>query len=166
VCKGKDKSKQILVRWEYYPQNFLGFVQLACLVILFNGFRPRRPRRRARRLPPARAPVWWIGAGGMRWRVWVEFAVSNKLRTDLREILIIFAAAFLVLGAIFPLAYLIQDLDFCSSADRVATPEAALAFGKDYIRGISSFQSANWSASKRYRSELGPTIQPASPSRR
>jgi hypothetical protein len=26
------------VRWEYYPQNFLGFVQLACLVILFRRF--------------------------------------------------------------------------------------------------------------------------------
>ena len=24
--------------WEYYPQNFLGFVQLACLVILFRRF--------------------------------------------------------------------------------------------------------------------------------
>jgi hypothetical protein len=24
---------QILVRWEYHTQNFLGFVQLACLVI-------------------------------------------------------------------------------------------------------------------------------------
>jgi hypothetical protein len=26
------------VRWELYPQNFLGFVQLACLVILFRQF--------------------------------------------------------------------------------------------------------------------------------
>jgi hypothetical protein len=26
------------VRWEYYPQNFLGFVQLACLVVLFRRF--------------------------------------------------------------------------------------------------------------------------------
>jgi hypothetical protein len=26
------------VRWEYYPENFLGFVQLACLVILFRRF--------------------------------------------------------------------------------------------------------------------------------
>jgi len=24
--------------WEYYPQNFLGFVRLACLVILFRRF--------------------------------------------------------------------------------------------------------------------------------
>ena len=30
--------RRILVRWEYYPQNFLGFVQLACLVILFRRF--------------------------------------------------------------------------------------------------------------------------------
>jgi len=29
-------QRRILVRWEYYPQNFLGFVQLACLVILFR----------------------------------------------------------------------------------------------------------------------------------
>ena len=27
---------RILVRWEYHPQNFLGFVQLACLIVLFN----------------------------------------------------------------------------------------------------------------------------------
>ena len=31
-------QRRILVRWEYYPQNFLGFVQLACLVILFKRF--------------------------------------------------------------------------------------------------------------------------------
>ena len=30
--------RRILVRWEYHPQNFLGFVQLACLVILFRRF--------------------------------------------------------------------------------------------------------------------------------
>jgi hypothetical protein len=28
----------LLVRWEFYPQNFLGFVQLACLLILFRRF--------------------------------------------------------------------------------------------------------------------------------
>ena len=27
-----------LVRWEYHAQNFLGFVQLACLVVLFRRF--------------------------------------------------------------------------------------------------------------------------------
>jgi len=27
-----------LVRWEYHAHNFLGFVQLACLVILFKRF--------------------------------------------------------------------------------------------------------------------------------
>src|SRR5262249_52429707 len=27
-----------LARWEYHTQNFLGFVQLACLVILFRRF--------------------------------------------------------------------------------------------------------------------------------
>ena len=27
-----------LVRWEFHTQNFLGFVQLACLVILFRQF--------------------------------------------------------------------------------------------------------------------------------
>ena len=32
-------QRRILVRWEYYPQNFLGFVQLACLVILFRRFK-------------------------------------------------------------------------------------------------------------------------------
>jgi transposase len=31
-------QRRILVRWEYYIQNFLGFVQLACLVILFRRF--------------------------------------------------------------------------------------------------------------------------------
>jgi len=31
-------QRRILVRWEYYTQNFLGFVQLACLVILFRRF--------------------------------------------------------------------------------------------------------------------------------
>jgi hypothetical protein len=35
-----DAAEAILVRWEYYPQNFRGFVQLACLVILFRW--PRR----------------------------------------------------------------------------------------------------------------------------
>ncbi|HXB78432.1 MAG TPA: DDE transposase, partial [Bradyrhizobium sp.] len=29
---------RLLVRWEFYPQNFLGFVQLACLLILFRQF--------------------------------------------------------------------------------------------------------------------------------
>ena len=32
-------QRRILVRWEYYPRNFLGFVQLACLVILFRRFK-------------------------------------------------------------------------------------------------------------------------------
>ena len=31
-------QRRILVRWEYYTDNFLGFVQLACLVILFRRF--------------------------------------------------------------------------------------------------------------------------------
>src|SRR5262252_3878112 len=31
-------QRRILVRWEYHPENFLGFVQLACLVVLFRGF--------------------------------------------------------------------------------------------------------------------------------
>src|SRR5262249_49191860 len=31
-------QRRILVRWEYYRQNFLGFVQLACLIILFRRF--------------------------------------------------------------------------------------------------------------------------------
>src|ERR1700726_2787303 len=29
-------QRRILVRWEYHAQNFMGFVQLACLVILFR----------------------------------------------------------------------------------------------------------------------------------
>jgi IS5 family transposase len=29
-------QRRILVRWEFHPQNFLGFVQLACFVILFK----------------------------------------------------------------------------------------------------------------------------------
>ena len=31
-------QRRILVRWEYHTENFLGFVQLACLVILFRRF--------------------------------------------------------------------------------------------------------------------------------
>ena len=31
-------QRRILVRWEYHAQNFLGFLQLACLVILFKRF--------------------------------------------------------------------------------------------------------------------------------
>jgi hypothetical protein len=31
-------QRRILVRWEYHTQNFLGFVQLACLVVLFGRF--------------------------------------------------------------------------------------------------------------------------------
>ena len=31
-------QRRLLVRWEFYPENFLGFVQLACLVILFRRF--------------------------------------------------------------------------------------------------------------------------------
>ena len=31
-------QRLILVRWEYHVQNFLGFVQLACLVVLFRRF--------------------------------------------------------------------------------------------------------------------------------
>src|SRR5262249_20237351 len=33
-----DRPRRIPVRWEYYTQNFLGFAQLACLVILFRRF--------------------------------------------------------------------------------------------------------------------------------
>ena len=31
-------QRPILIRWEYHAHNFLGFVQLACLVILFKQF--------------------------------------------------------------------------------------------------------------------------------
>ena len=31
-------QRSILVRWEFYPKNFLGFVQLACLLVLFKRF--------------------------------------------------------------------------------------------------------------------------------
>src|SRR3974377_230649 len=31
-------QRRILVRWELYPKNFLGFVQLACLAVLFKRF--------------------------------------------------------------------------------------------------------------------------------
>jgi hypothetical protein len=33
-----NASSQRRIRWEYHAQNFLGFVQLACLVILFKRF--------------------------------------------------------------------------------------------------------------------------------
>ena len=29
-------QRRILVRWEYHPHNFLGFVQLACLIVLLR----------------------------------------------------------------------------------------------------------------------------------
>jgi hypothetical protein len=29
-------QRRILVRWEFYPKNFVGFVQLACLAVLFK----------------------------------------------------------------------------------------------------------------------------------
>ena len=38
VLKPIQWQRRILVRWEYHAQNFLGFVQLACLVILFRRF--------------------------------------------------------------------------------------------------------------------------------
>src|SRR5207253_8073997 len=28
-------QRRVLIRWEYHAHNFLGFVQLACLIILF-----------------------------------------------------------------------------------------------------------------------------------
>ena len=31
-------QRRILVRWKYHTHNFLGFVQLACLVIVFRRF--------------------------------------------------------------------------------------------------------------------------------
>jgi hypothetical protein len=31
-------QRRILVRWEYHAHNFLGFVQLACLAVLFRRF--------------------------------------------------------------------------------------------------------------------------------
>jgi len=31
-------KRRLLVRWEFYPANFLGFVQLAALSILLKGF--------------------------------------------------------------------------------------------------------------------------------
>ncbi len=31
-------QRRILVRWEFNSKNFLGFVQLACLVVLFKRF--------------------------------------------------------------------------------------------------------------------------------
>ena len=31
-------QRRIVTRWEYYPNNFLGFVQLASLLILFKRF--------------------------------------------------------------------------------------------------------------------------------
>jgi len=31
-------QRRILVRWEFHPENFLGFVQLACLLVLFRRF--------------------------------------------------------------------------------------------------------------------------------
>jgi len=30
-------QRRILIRWEYYVHNFLGFVQLACALIFIGG---------------------------------------------------------------------------------------------------------------------------------
>jgi hypothetical protein len=35
---GFQWQRRLIVRWEFYPKNFLGFVQLACLIILFRRF--------------------------------------------------------------------------------------------------------------------------------
>jgi transposase len=31
-------KRGLLIRWEYYPQNFLGFAQLACITMLLRQF--------------------------------------------------------------------------------------------------------------------------------
>jgi transposase len=31
-------KRRLLIRWEYYPSNFLGFVQLACITMLLRKF--------------------------------------------------------------------------------------------------------------------------------
>jgi transposase len=31
-------QRRVLVRWEYHPRNFLGFVQLACMIVLLKQF--------------------------------------------------------------------------------------------------------------------------------
>ena len=36
--KASITRRRLLVRSEFYPQNFLGFVQLACLLILFRRY--------------------------------------------------------------------------------------------------------------------------------
>jgi transposase len=33
----RHNFRPIVIRWEYYPENFLGLVQLACAVILRDG---------------------------------------------------------------------------------------------------------------------------------
>jgi hypothetical protein len=35
---GFNGNAAFLVHWEFYPKKFLGFVQLACLVVLFRRF--------------------------------------------------------------------------------------------------------------------------------
>src|SRR5215475_7087241 len=46
-------QRRILVRWEYYAHNFLGFVQLACLVVLRFGSNPAGGRSADSRRTPA-----------------------------------------------------------------------------------------------------------------
>ena len=31
-------KRRLLIRWEYYATNFLGFVQLACITMLLKQF--------------------------------------------------------------------------------------------------------------------------------
>ena len=35
---GYNGNVEFLVRWEYHAHNFLGFVQLACLIVLLRQF--------------------------------------------------------------------------------------------------------------------------------
>jgi hypothetical protein len=38
IARRSGQETRLLVRWEYYPVNFLGFVQLAAVCVLLRHF--------------------------------------------------------------------------------------------------------------------------------
>jgi hypothetical protein len=82
----------------------------------------------------------------------------NTLRKDLPPILLLVAVTFLLFSAPVVLS-LLPELDSCSSTDRVTTPDAALAFAKDYIRQNKRiWETLGATSSDDLESILGPRL--------